>query len=264
MNLEPFLSLLPTASLVVGSAMFCLWVTSLFINDVSIVDIAWGLGFVVLGWLGWLQLEEPSVRQTLVLVLVTIWGSRLGFYLARRNLGHGEDYRYTQIRNSIGPFFRISSLWIVFGMQGTVMLLVASPVLFVMGSPEATAPLGFTDYLGLSLWAIGFYFEAVGDWQLKRFKADPVNKGKVMNQGLWRYTRHPNYFGDSCLWWGFFVIAAGIGGLWTIIGPIMMTFFLLKVTGVLMLEKTMRKREKYKEYIETTSTFFPMPPKRPS
>ena len=263
MNLEPILALLPTLALFIGCSMTLLWLLSLRLRDVSIVDIAWGLGFVLIAWLGWLELETPGIRQTLVLSFVTIWGVRLALYLARRNLGHGEDFRYQKIRKNIGPSFPISSLWIIFGFQGLLMLIVSAPVQYIMTTQAASLePLGLMDYFGVALWTTGIFFEAVGDWQLMRFKANPANKGRVLDTGLWRYTRHPNYFGDFCVWWGIFLFAAQVGGSWTLFGPALMSFLLMRFSGVPMLEKTLGKREKYKTYIETTSTFFPMPPKK--
>jgi len=263
MKIEPLLGLLPTLALFIGSGMAALWLLSVLIKDVSIVDIAWGLGIVLISWLGWLELETQSLRQTLMLSFVTIWGVRLALHLAKRNIGHGEDFRYQKIRKNVGPTFPFTSLWLIFGFQGLLMLIVSAPVQFVMTTEAATTePLGVVDCLGIALWCTGMFFETVGDWQLMRFKANPSNQGKVLNTGLWRYTRHPNYFGDFCVWWGIFAFAAQVGGSWTFFGPTAMAYMLMNFSGVPMLEKTLGKRENYRSYIESTSTFFPRPPKK--
>ena len=182
-----------------------------------------------------------------------------------RNLGKKEDYRYQEMRRRQGDRFAMTSLWTVFGLQGVLMWVVSLPV--QVGQVPATPPsLTWIDYLGAAVWLVGLLFESVGDWQLARFKADPANKGKVMDRGLWRYTRHPNYFGDFLVWWGLYLIALATGvAWWTVIGPIVMSILLIRVSGKAMLEKTIGKRRPgYDDYIRRTSGFFPMPPKRAS
>ncbi|MEO1576963.1 MAG: DUF1295 domain-containing protein, partial [Pseudomonadota bacterium] len=201
-------------------------------------------------------------RSWLVVGLVLVWALRLSIYITARNWGHEEDYRYQAMREKRGPSFAYTSLVIVFLLQAVIAWVVSLPLL---GVALSTSPLGPLDALGVLVFLVGLYFEAVGDWQLSRFKANPDNKGKVMDRGLWRYTRHPNYFGDFTLWWGLYLIALAGGAWWAFPGPIIMSFFLLKVSGVAMLEKDIgERRPKYADYIERTNAFFPGPPKAPS
>jgi steroid 5-alpha reductase family enzyme len=238
------------------------WLASLPKRDASIVDIFWSLGFVALAWFYRAQVPIESVRQTLVPVLVTIWGLRLSLYILWRNRGQGEDYRYAAMREKYGKAFPWLSLVIVFWLQGALFWLIGMPLLQVQVSRNPTAPT-WLDLLALALFFVGFFFEAVGDYQLARFKANPANKGKVMDRGLWRYTRHPNYFGDATLWWGFGCFAlATTGSLWTLVGPLLMTFLIVKVSGVALLEKGLADtKPKYREYVRKTSAFFPRPPR---
>lgn len=239
---------------VLSALLLLLWVYSLKHEDVSVVDIFWGPGFAVVAWVC-LALGVPSPRGWLAVGLATLWALRLGGYLYWRNHGKGEDYRYREMRARWGPSFRWRSLYIVFGLQGALILLVSLPLNAIAFRPGP--PLGLTDALALLAFFIGLFFEAVGDWQLARFKADPANKGKVMDRGLWRYTRHPNYFGDFMVWWGLWGLAARVAP-WTIVAPIVMSTLLLKVSGVALLEKTIvERRPEYAEYIRRTSAFFP-------
>jgi steroid 5-alpha reductase family enzyme len=250
-------------ALAVGAAMSILWLVSLARRDASIVDIWWGPGFV------WIAAVACAVgrggdvpRRALSLGLLALWGLRLGVYLFFRNRGAGEDYRYKAMRKRHGERFGLVSLATVFGLQGVLAWIVSWPVQVVHVS--AGGPLGPLDLLGALLFAVGFAFEAVGDWQLARFKADPANAGRVMDRGLWRYTRHPNYFGDTLVWWGLFAIAlATPAGRWTLLSPVLMSFLLLRVSGVPLLERGLRKRRPgYAEYALRTSAFFPLPPRK--
>ena len=247
----------------VVAAMTLLWMWSVRLEDASIVDGFWGPGFLLVSlvYRGFGPAPEP--RQLLLLALVALWAVRLAIYIIRRNHGQGEDRRYTAMRRGYGERFRTISLVRVFLFQGVLISILSLPFLFVQAQPVSSGLL-LTDYIGLGLWILGFFFEVVGDAQIARFKADPANKGKVMDRGLWRYTRHPNYFGEATLWWGYFIIALGApGGWWTLPCPIIMTFFLLKVSGVALLEKTIvDRRPAYRRYIETTSAFIPLPPRR--
>lgn len=239
-----------------------LWIISLVIKDSSIIDIYWGPGFVLVAWFyayltGW---ENLATRHLILLGLISIWGLRLGIYLGSRNLGKGEDYRYVQFRKESGDQYWWHSYFRVFTLQGVLLWIISAcfvPALLTGGD------LGLLDYLGLLLWIIGFSFEAIGDYQLSQFKKQPKNKGKVMDRGLWKYTRHPNYFGDACLWWGFFCFAvAHPQGIYFVFSPLLMTFLLMKISGVAMLERSLKKtKPKYAEYIRKTSGFFPLPPK---
>jgi steroid 5-alpha reductase family enzyme len=250
-----------------------LWAISIAIEDSSIVDIWWGAGFVLLGWTALLiatwgeGMPWPGGLVTLVLAMVSIWGLRLTFHLARRNLGHGEDPRYVAMREKAGASWRLRSLFQVFWLQGSIMWIVGLPVLVTVSSASlgGSTSIPSLAWLGVAIWAVGMFFETVGDLQLTRFKADPANKGVVMDRGLWRYTRHPNYFGDACVWWGLWVVAASAGHWWTFVGPALINFMLVRVSGKALLEKGMKQtRPGYAEYVERTSGFFPMPPKRPS
>lgn len=234
------------------------WLVSLPLRNVSIVDSLWSLMFLLAAIVYVLGQPEASARAMLVLALVAVWAIRLAGYITWRNHGHGEDFRYQKIRANNEPGFALKSLFIVFGLQAALAWLISLPLLAAINS---TAPLGWPDFLGAGLWLVGMVFEAGGDWQLARFKADPANRGKVLDSGLWRYTRHPNYFGDFCVWWGYFLIALPAGGWWSVIGPVLMSVLLLRVSGVALLEKDIgERRPAYRDYVRRTNAFFPGPP----
>lgn len=240
----------------IAGLMIGTWIVSLAVADASIVDIVWGPGFVVVAWIAW-WVGPADDRSTLVAVLVTVWGVRLGAYLARRNLGKGEDYRYRAMRRRHGARFPLVSLVTVFALQGALMWIVSLPV-----QAAAGVGLGWLDWVGVGVWTVGLAFEAIGDSQLARFKADPVNAGQVLDTGLWRYTRHPNYFGDFCVWWGIWMVAAAGGGWWTVVGPLVMSALLIRYSGAGLLEKTIgRRRPGYEDYVRRTNAFFPGPPR---
>ncbi len=245
--------------LVMGLVLL-LWLLSLALRDASVVDIFWGLGFVAIAWFSGLLSDADTWRKWLVVALTTVWGLRLAGYLAWRNLGKGEDFRYQAMRDKHQSNFWWVSLLTVFGLQGVVMWIVSFPI---QSSTQATNPLGLLDLGGVLLWCIGLAFEAIGDLQLAIFKSDSKHQGQVLDRGLWRYTRHPNYFGDFLVWWGLFLLAAGGGGWWTIVSPLLMSLLLMKVSGVTLLEKTLVKsRPGYQEYADRTNAFFPGPPKQ--
>ena len=250
-----------TAALTIVVLMVSTWLVSVVVKNASIVDIVWGLGFVATSWSLALTVDTYSTRQILLAVLVSIWGVRLATYLAKRNIGHGEDWRYKAMRKKYGASFPFISLFTVFLFQGVMMWIVSLPVQF--GSAQNDTPLGPIAVMGILVWLVGFLFESVGDAQLAAFKKDPANAGKVMNKGLWSLTRHPNYFGDSMVWWGIGIVGAEAGkGFIGLIGPAVMTYLLMKVSGVPMLERSLTKRrEGYDEYVARTSAFFPRPPK---
>lgn len=236
------------------------WAVSVIKKDVSIVDSLWSLFFIVAVVAYALAVEPIGLRGQIVLALTVIWALRLSVYITARNWGEGEDYRYRTIRANNEPNFALKSLYIVFGLQGLLAWIISIP-LFV--AVTAQNSIGIIDVVALALWTIGFIFEAGGDYQLSRFKAEPGNKGKVLDRGLWRYTRHPNYFGDACIWWSFYLFALSAGGWWTVYAPILMTLLLLKVSGVAMLEKTIGdRRPAYAEYIRNTNAFIPGLPGR--
>jgi len=250
------------AAITIMCVMVATWLLSLVLKNASIVDIVWGLGFVITSWVLALTIDGDSTRQILLAVMVGAWGLRLGGYLSKRNIGHGEDWRYKAMRKKKGARFGLISLVTVFGLQGVLMWVVSLPVMF--GNSDATPGVGPLAVIGVMVWAVGLSFEAVGDWQLVQFKKDPNNAGKVMRTGLWSLTRHPNYFGDALLWWGIGIVGAETGsGVIGFIGPVVMTVFLLRVSGVPMLERSlMKRREGYAEYAARTSAFIPRPPKR--
>ncbi|HSG79557.1 MAG TPA: DUF1295 domain-containing protein [Acidimicrobiia bacterium] len=254
---------LTTNAVVVAASMVGLWVLSLALRDASIVDIFWGAGFVVVAWVSHVTGDGPEARTLLLAILVSVWGLRLAGYLAWRNVGKGEDFRYRAMRKRHGSTWWIRSLAVVFVLQGLLMWIVSLPVQ-AAAVPSEPAALSLLTWPGIAIYAVGLFFETVGDVQLARFKADPGNAGAVMNRGLWRYTRHPNYFGDFMVWWGLYVVALGAAGTWwTIIGPVVMSTLLMRVSGKALLEKSLSKRrEGYAEYVATTNGFFPGPPKR--
>lgn len=246
----------------IAALMITTWVISVIMTNASIVDIVWGLGFVLTAWVARFVGDGDPTRQWVLTILTTVWGLRLALYLLWRNSGHGEDFRYRAMRKRWGARFTWVSLVTVFALQGVLMWIVSLPV--QLGQSDATPSVGALMWVGIAVYAIGLFFEVVGDAQLARFKADDSNAGTVMSTGLWRYTRHPNYFGDACVWWGLALVAAETGsGAWGLIGALVMTILLRRVSGVTLLEKSLKKRrEGYEEYIRRTSAFVPLPPKK--
>ena len=240
------------------------WVVSLIYRNVTLVDSLWGLGFVLIAWLTFAMSDGFLGRRILVVLLVTLWGLRLSLHLSRRNWGHGEDPRYTAWRRKSGRRFWLVSLFKVFILQAVFLWVIS---LALQWSQISAVPDRFTawDAIGLAVWVLGFIFEALADQQLYRFKSDPDNKGKVMDKGLWAFSRHPNYFGESTMWWGIFLIALSTPwGFWTVISPIVITVVLLKMTGVSLMEKTIvNTKPGYRDYIARTNAFIPWFPKKP-
>ncbi len=243
---------------VLGGLMLALWLVSVKLRDASIVDPFWGTGFVIVAWTAALA-GEFSGWGLAVALLTTAWGLRLSLHLARRNLGHGEDFRYRAMRKRY-PRFELTSLVIVFGLQGLLLWVVGLP-LQLAPAFEGSRPL--VGAAGVAVWAVGLGFEAVGDAQLARFRADPANQGRVLDTGLWRYTRHPNYFGDATVWWGLWLVAVAAGApWWTAVGPVVMTVLLRRVSGVTLLERSpAQRRPGYEDYVRRTSPFVPRPPR---
>jgi steroid 5-alpha reductase family enzyme len=236
------------------------WAASVALRNVTIVDTLWSLLFVLAGWSYAQSAGADGDRAILALVLVTVWGARLAAYLGARTLGHPEDRRYAAIRRRNEPGFAWKSLYLVFGFQALLAWVISLPLLGAITGP--VTPLGVLDVAGVAVWLVGFSFEALGDWQLARFKADPANAGRVMDRGLWRYTRHPNYFGDFCVWWGLYLLALAAGAWWAILGPLLMSVLLLRVSGVALLERDIGKRRPaYADYARRTNAFFPGPPR---
>lgn len=255
----------PTALLAAAGAIVVLmivtWLVSVARRDASIVDIVWGLGFVVVAWAVFATTDGNQTRRILLVAMTMIWGLRLATHLFVRNRGKGEDHRYQAMRRRYGERFAVVSLYLVFGLQGVLMWIVSLPL--QLGQTREAPDIGLIAAIGIAVWALGMYFEAVGDWQLARFKRDPANAGKVMDRGLWRYTRHPNYFGDACVWWGIALVAAetGIGAI-GLVGALVMTVLLRRVSGVTLLERSLVKRRPgYEDYVERTSPFLPRRPR---
>jgi steroid 5-alpha reductase family enzyme len=252
-----------SAGLVILGSISLLWLASLLLRDASIVDVFWGIGFIIACWFYFSRTPDGYLARKLLLSsLVTIWGLRLSLHILIRNWGKQEDFRYANWRRAAGSKWWWQSYFKVFLLQGALLWLISAPLLAAQASPTPDR-LTILDYLALVIWAIGFYFEAVGDWQLARFKADPANRGKLLISGVWRYTRHPNYFGDAAQWWGYYLFALSAGGWWTIFSPLLMTYLLLRVSGVAMLERTLAdSKPGYREYMQTTSAFVPWFPQR--
>lgn len=246
---------------VILAAMTALWLLSLRLADSSIVDVFWGPGFVLAGWVYFALADGFSTRKWLLILPLTVWGLRLGAYILWRNWGKGEDYRYQKWREQHAGSWWWRSFFQVFLLQGFLMWLISS-LLLAAQVPRLPGTVTALDLLGLLVWAVGFFFEAGGDWQLARFKADPGNRGHVLQSGLWRYTRHPNYFGDALQWWGFFLFSAAAGVYWTIFSPALMTFLLVRISGVRLLEENLKDRKPgYREYVRKTSAFIPWFPR---
>jgi steroid 5-alpha reductase family enzyme len=252
-----------TAAVAIAIFMLAMWVLSVVVKNASIVDIGWGIGFVIVAWAVRANVDGNADRQRLLVAMTTIWGLRLAGYLYVRNHGKGEDFRYRAMRKRWGPRFPLISLGTVFAVQGVLMWIVSLPV--QLGQVDVDPELGVLAWVGIAIWGIGLFFEVVGDVQLARFKKDPANAGTVMDTGLWRYTRHPNYFGDACVWWGIALVAAETSvGRWGLIGATVMTILLRRVSGVTLLEKSLTKRRAgYEDYVARTSPFVPRPPKTP-
>ncbi len=240
------------------------WMLSLRRRDASIADVCWGLGFVLLAWVYCLLSPSLTRRSWLVASLITLWGARLSVHIFRRNHGKGEDPRYQTMRAAHGRAFWWRSLFTVFWLQGALLWCVALPLLVAV---RATQPVALTavDGLGVVLFAVGFGFEVVGDYQLERFTTQPENRGRVLDTGLWRYTRHPNYFGDATLWWGIYAMAASTPGGWTtFLSPALMLLLLMRVSGATLLEDGLKaSKPGYRAYITRTPAFFPWFPRAP-
>jgi steroid 5-alpha reductase family enzyme len=237
------------------------FIVSLVIRRNDVADVAWGGGFIVAAAAALLVSGGPAARAVLVTLLVFIWGIRLALHIGLRNRGKQEDARYRKWREEWGKHVVLRSFFQIFILQGVLLLLISIPVIVTITA--AGGPLGALDVIGALVWTMGFLFESVGDYQLLVFKKDPANRGRIMQYGLWRYTRHPNYFGEVSLWWGIYLIALSVPGGWmTIIGPVTITLLILGVSGIPMLEKHYEGNKAFEEYKQRTSAFFPMPQKR--
>lgn len=257
----------PTVTLLALGAILALltvvWIVSVMAKNASIIDVAWGLGFVGITWLYVGLGTAPTPRTWIVATLVTLWGLRLSLYILWRNWGMGEDYRYRAMRERNPRTFPWRSLFTVFWLQALLLWAISLPLFLAVRSP-APPSLTWLDILGIMLFVVGFVFEAGGDWQLARFKARAENRGKLLDRGLWRYTRHPNYFGDAVVWWSFFCFAAATPqSLWTIYSPVLMTVLLMKVSGVALLERRLvEAKPGYRDYVARTNAFLPWRPRQ--
>lgn len=236
------------------------WVISLATGDVTVADTLWPVLFVAAGLAYAGTADAVGPRAVLVLALAGVWGVRLALHLFWRHRGQPEDRRYREMRRRNEPRFRLKSLYLVFGFQGVLAWVVSWPLAAAIAGEQR---LGWADGIGVGLWLAGFVFETVADLQLARFRADAGTAGRVMDRGLWRYSRHPNYFGDFCVWWGFWLLAVGAGGWWSIAGPVLMSVLLLRVSGVALLERDIgERRPAYRDYARRTNAFFPGPPRQ--
>jgi steroid 5-alpha reductase family enzyme len=239
--------------------MLLLWLVSVYLQNVSIIDLFWGPAIATGATAYWLSAADPGARATLVLVFAWLWALRLGIYLTGRNFGKPEDRRYADMRRRHDPGFWLKSLLLVFALQAVLAWIVGLPL---FGAIHSAEPLVLLDYLGAAIFLFGWIWESIADWQLARFLRTRTNQDAVLDYGVWRYSRHPNYFGEFTLWWGLWLIAVAGGAWWTIVGPLLLSFFLLKVSGVAMLEKDIaERRPAYREYIRKTSAFIPRPPR---
>lgn len=234
---------------------------SLFKKRNDVADVAWGLGFVVLAWASFCLSEISEIRKIIVCILVSVWGVRLAWHIHNRNKDKPEDYRYKKWREEWGRWFYWRSFVQVYLFQSALLFCVVTPVLAInLNEGEV---LGWLDYCGVMVWVFGFYFEVVGDAQLANFVKNPQNKGRIIQSGLWAYTRHPNYFGEVTQWWGIWLMALSVDtGVFTVVGPLTITFLILKVSGIPLLEKKMSKNPEFLEYKKRTSAFFPLPKRK--
>ena len=264
--LVPLLPALRNSALfIAGFFVLTLWLASLLLNDSSIVDIFWGLGCAAVAWVAWLTVGGGGLRATLVLAAATLWGVRLGVYIGARNWG-AEDRRYARLRKHItdqGKDYRWYSLRAVFGMQGIAMFVCTLPLVVAIASPSSGAPGGLF-WLGLALWAAGLATETLADWQMAHFRRQRSEPGLVMDQGLWHYSRHPNYFGEMLVQWSFFIMAcdAGLLGAMSVVAPLLLSYFIIGPLGANLLERRLGKKNPgYEAYVQRTSAFVPWPPK---
>jgi len=233
------------------------WLIHVPRKDAGVADSFWPLSFVAMTGVYAMTSPMTSERGMLVLFLVTLWAVRLSAFVTRRNLGQPEDRRYAALRAEFDPGFWWKSLYLVFSLQAVLSWIISLPLLTIM---LGTSPLGWLDYLALGLWLVGLFFEAVGDQQLADFRSRPENQGRVMDRGLWRFTRHPNYFGEACIWWAFYIFSVSAGGWWTIVSPILVTWMLLRVSGVALMELDIAERRTgYRAYMNHTNAFIPGP-----
>lgn len=268
---QEFLVSLGLSAAAVGLLLGVTLLVALRVGKHAVVDVTWGIGFAVIAAVSYVasagfDAGDPG-RRLLIAALTVIWGVRLAIHIGLRSRGHGEDPRYEEMLSQAPGSRTAYAFRKIYLTQGLIMWFVSLPVQVAAFQPQGIglSGLGFLIWIGVALWVIGMFFETVGDLQLTRFRNDPDSKGQVLDTGLWRYTRHPNYFGDACLWWGLSLIAfSAWPGILTIVSPVLMTFLLTKGTGKKTLEKDIdQRRPGYRQYVQSTSGFFPLPPRRP-
>ena len=241
--------------------MFLAFLIGTIKKNNGIIDSFYGLGYIVLITTSFMIMQTYSLRQIIVTILVMLWGARLFIHVTSRNWGKPEDYRYKAMRERFGEKVVLKSLSNIYLFQGLIIILVGFPALFI--NSNANLDLIWLDFIGIGVWVLGFYFEALGDYQLRKFLKNPKNKGNVMDQGLWKYTQHPNYFGEVTMWWGIYLIALSVPwGFITIFGPIIINFMIIKVSGVRLLNKRYEGDDKYTVYRKKTRAFIPWFPKK--
>ena len=258
--MELILSTYLNLGLTILSYMAFVFIISIFLKRNDIADVAWGLGFLICALYAYLSTGEVFGRNLLVLFLIAMWAFRLSLHILLRNKGKAEDPRYAQWRKDWGKWFLPRTFFQVFILQGALMLIVVLPaVVSILFGGKIT----ILDYVGVVVWLVGFIFESVGDYQLTQFIKNPENKGKVLQTGLWRFTRHPNYFGEVTMWWGIWIIALSAPFAWlTVLGPVTITFLILFVSGIPLLENRKKGNPEFEEYKKHTSVFFPLPYKK--
>ena len=257
----PFINIVGLTGILILSLMTLLWLVSLLLKNASIADIVWGLGFIVIAWTAYMFASSGYLpRKNLVCAMTTLWGLRLALHIGIRNWGKSEDFRYAAWRAENGSDWWWKSYFRVFLLQGLLMWIISMPIVAAQtaGFPAILTPL---DLIGASLWAFGWLFESVADLQLTLFKGNPANKERLLTSRLWKFSRHPNYFGEALVWWGIYLVALAAGFWWTIFSPILMTWLLLRVSGVPMLERSMKLKPGYEEHMSRTSVFIPWFPK---
>lgn len=249
-----------TTSLFVLIFFNLIYFIAVFYKDFSIVDIAWGLGFILVLVIDLARLAPNDTRSIILALMVIIWGIRLGIYLFFRNIGKGEDFRYQNMRRGWGDKANLKAYFYVFLMQAVLLIIISSPITLILKNSKS--PLEWSDFLGIVLYLVGMFFESVADWQVYRFKTHPQNKDKLFTEGLYKYSRHPNYFGEFLIWWGVFCFSIADGPiLLSLIGPITISFLLLKVSGIPLLEKKRKENPEYQSWKGKTNAFIPWPPK---
>lgn len=255
------MSLFLLSGVVISIFFAVMYFVGLMRKDNSVLDISWGIGFVLVSVMTLFASGSLSLPKILLTSLIILWGTRLAIYISIRNYGKGEDYRYKKFRERWGEKTWLYSIFYIFVTQALVLWFMAFPILLVNKSRLDT--LSFSMILGVLVWIVGFFFETVGDYQLLQFKKNLSNKNKIMKEGLWQYTRHPNYFGEATMWWGIFIFSLSAPGSWIgIVSPALITLLLLRISGVTMTEKKYENDLQYKIYKEETSAFIPMPPRK--